>query len=85
MTINEVMKVASVSADAVIEWMSENNYWNTDNEADELFYITEGERMVREILPKVLSSIGITHTENQGLAMRPFIFRTQNQFYFLFT
>lgn len=64
MTINEVLKVASVSADAVIEWMSENNYWNTDNEADELFYITEGERMVREILPKVLSSIGITHTEN---------------------
>lgn len=64
MTINEVLKVASVSADAVVEWMSENNYWNTDNEADELFYITEGERMVREILPKVLSSIGITHTEN---------------------
>ena len=64
MTINEVMKVASVSADAVVEWMSENNYWNTDNEADELFYITESERMVREILPKVLSSIGITHTEN---------------------
>lgn len=64
MTINEVLKVASVSADAVVEWMSENNYWNTDNEADELFYITESERMVREILPKVLSSIGITHTEN---------------------
>lgn len=64
MTINEVLKVASVSVDAVVEWMSENNYWNTDNEADELFYITEGERMVREILPKVLSSIGITHTEN---------------------
>ena len=64
MTINEVLKVASVSADAVVEGMSENNYWNTDNEADELFYITEGERMVREILPKVLSSIGITHTEN---------------------
>ena len=64
MTINEVLKVASVSADEVVEWMSENNYWNTDNEADELFYITEGERMVREILPKVLSSIGITHTEN---------------------
>ena len=64
MTINEVLKVASVSADAVVEWMSENNYWSTDNEADELFYITEGERMVREILPKVLSSIGITHTEN---------------------
>lgn len=64
MTINEVLKVASVSADAVVEWMSENNYWNTDNEADELFYITECERMVREILPKVLSSIGITHTEN---------------------
>lgn len=64
MTINEVLKVASVSADAVVEWMSENNYWNTDNEADELFYITEGERMIREILPKVLSSIGITHTEN---------------------
>lgn len=64
MTINEVLKVASVSADAVVEWMSENNYWNTDNEADELFYITEGERMVREILPKILSSIGITHTEN---------------------
>lgn len=64
MTINEVLKIASVSADAVVEWMSENNYWNTDNEADELFYITEGERMVREILPKVLSSIGITHTEN---------------------
>lgn len=64
MTINEVLKVASVSADAVVEWMSKNNYWNTDNEADELFYITEGERMVREILPKVLSSIGITHTEN---------------------
>lgn len=64
MTINEVLKVASVSADAIVEWMSENNYWNTDNEADELFYITEGERMVREILPKVLSSIGITHTEN---------------------
>ena len=42
MTINEVLKVASVSADAVVEWMSENNYWNTDNEADELFYITEG-------------------------------------------
>lgn len=64
MTINEVLKVASVSADAVVEWMSENNYWNTDNEADELFYITESERMVHEILPKVLSSIGITHTEN---------------------
>lgn len=64
MTINEVLKVASVSADAVVEWMSENNYWNTDNEADELFYITESERMVREILPKVLSSIGIAHTEN---------------------
>ena len=64
MTINEVLKVASVSADAVVEWMSANNYWNTDNEADELFYITESERMVREILPKVLSSIGITHTEN---------------------
>ncbi len=64
MTINEVLKVASVSADAVVEWMSENNYWNTDNEADELFYVTESERMVREILPKVLSSIGITHTEN---------------------
>lgn len=64
MTINEVLKVASVSADAVVEWMSANNYWSTDNEADELFYITEGERMVREILPKVLSSIGITHTEN---------------------
>ena len=64
MTINEVLKVASVSADAVVEWMSENNYWNTDNEADELFYITESERMIREILPKVLSSIGITHTEN---------------------
>lgn len=64
MTINEVLKVASVSADAVVEWMSENNYWNTDNEVHELFYITEGERMVREILPKVLSSIGITHTEN---------------------
>lgn len=64
MTINEVLKVASVSADAVVEWMSENNYWDTDNEADELFYITEGERMVREILPKILSSIGITHTEN---------------------
>ena len=64
MTINEVLKVASVSADAVVEWMSENNYWNTDNEVHELFYITESERMVREILPKVLSSIGITHTEN---------------------
>ena len=64
MTINEVLKVASVSADAIVEWMSENNYWNTDNEADELFYITESERMVREILPKVLASIGITHTEN---------------------
>lgn len=64
MTINEVLKVASISADAVVEWMSKNNYWNTDNEADELFYITEGERMVREILPNVLSSIGITHTEN---------------------
>lgn len=62
MTINEILKVASVSADAVVEWMSENNYWNTDN--DELFYIMESERMVREILPKVLSSIGITHTEN---------------------
>ena len=78
MTINEVMKVASVSADAVVEWMSENNYWSTENTEDELFYITESERMVREILPKVLASIGITHTENQGLAMRPFIFRTQN-------
>ena len=64
MTIHEVMKVASVSADAVVEWMSENNYWSTENTEDELFYITESERMVREILPKVLSSIGITHTEN---------------------
>lgn len=64
MTINEVLKVASVSADAVVEWMSANNYWNTNNTEDELFYITESERMVREILPKVLSSIGITHTEN---------------------
>lgn len=64
MTINEVLKVASVSADAVVEWMSKNNYWNTNNTEDELFYITESERMVREILPKVLASIGITHTEN---------------------
>lgn len=64
MTIHELLKVASVSADAVIDWMCDNNYWNRNNPDDEMFYISESERMVREILPKILSSIGITHTEN---------------------
>lgn len=64
MTINELFKVASVSADAIMDWMCENNYWDRNISDDEMFYINESERMVREILPKILSSIGITHTEN---------------------
>ena len=62
MTISEVLKVATVAADSVYEWMTDEGYWpNTDEDAD--FYRNEALRMVHKVMPAALESIGIVHTE----------------------
>ena len=50
MTISEVLKVATVAADSVYEWMTDEGYWpNTDEDAD--FYCNEALRMVHKVMP----------------------------------